>query len=59
MKANGRVGLSVKAETDLRETGWYFDTTHVNCNVVVWKEEDNVCSVVADMRKEELFALLK
>jgi anti-sigma factor (TIGR02949 family) len=59
MKANGRVGLSARAETDLRETGWYLDTTHVNCNVAVWKIEDNVCSVVADMGKEELVALVR
>jgi anti-sigma factor (TIGR02949 family) len=59
MKANGRVGLSAKAETDLRQTGWYFDTTRVNCNVAVWKVEDNVCSVVADMGREELVALVR
>jgi anti-sigma factor (TIGR02949 family) len=59
MRANGRVGLSAKVETDLRETGWYLDTTRVNCNVAVWKIEDNVCSVVADMGKEELLALVK
>jgi anti-sigma factor (TIGR02949 family) len=59
MKANGKVGLSAKAETDLRETGWYFDTTRVNCNVAVWKVEDNVCSVVSDMRKDELLALVR
>jgi anti-sigma factor RsiW len=59
MKASGRVGLSAKAETDLRETGWYFDTTRVNCNVAVWKVEDDVCSVVADMGKEELLALVR
>ena len=59
MKAKGRIGLSAKAETDLKETGWYFDTTRVKCNVAVWKEEDEVCSAVADMKKEELLALLK
>jgi anti-sigma factor RsiW len=59
MKANGRVGLSAKAETDLRQTGWYFDTTRVNCNVAVWKVEDNVCSVIADMGEDELVALVR
>jgi anti-sigma factor RsiW len=59
MKANGRVGLSAAAEADLKETGWYFDTTRVNCNVAVWKVEDNVCSVLADMGKEELVALVR
>jgi mycothiol system anti-sigma-R factor len=59
MKANGKIGLCEKAEADLRETGWYFDTTHTNCNVAVWKEGDNVCSAVADMKKEKLLALLK
>jgi hypothetical protein len=59
MKANGKVGLSAKAETVLRETGWYFDTTRANCNVAVWKVEDNVCSVVADMGREELLALVR
>jgi anti-sigma factor (TIGR02949 family) len=59
MKASGKVGLCAAAESDLQKTGWYFDTTHTNCNVVVWKEGDNVCSAVGDMKKEELLALLK
>jgi mycothiol system anti-sigma-R factor len=59
MKANGKIGLCAKAETDLREIGWYFDTTHTNCNVAVWKNGDNVCSAVANMKREELLAVLK
>lgn len=59
MKTSGKVGLCAKAESDLQKTGWYFDTTRVNCNVAVWREKDEVCSVVADMKKEELLALLK
>jgi anti-sigma factor (TIGR02949 family) len=59
MKASGKVGLCAKAESDLQTTGWYFDTTHVNCCVAVWKKGDRVCSAVADMKKGELLALLK
>jgi anti-sigma factor (TIGR02949 family) len=59
MKASGKVGLCAKAESDLQKTGWYFDTTRTNCNVAVWKEGDRVCSAVADLKQEELLALLK
>lgn len=59
MKASGKIGLCAKAESDLQKTGWYFDTTRTNCNVAVWKEGDRVCTAVADMKKEELLALLK
>jgi mycothiol system anti-sigma-R factor len=59
MKAKGKIGLCAKAEAELRETGWYFDTTRTNCSVVVWKKGDNVCSAVTDMKKEEVLALLK
>jgi anti-sigma factor (TIGR02949 family) len=59
MKASGKVGLCAKAERDLQNTGWYFDTTHTNCSVAVWKEGDRVCSAVADMKQGELLALLK
>jgi anti-sigma factor (TIGR02949 family) len=59
MKASGKVGLCAKAESDLQNTGWYFDTTHTNCSVAVWKEGDRVCSAVADMKQGELLALLK
>jgi anti-sigma factor (TIGR02949 family) len=59
MKAKGKVGLSARAEQELNDSGWHFDTTHDNCNVAVWKEKDDVCSIVADMKKEELLALLK
>ncbi len=59
MKAVGKVGLSAKAESDLKQSGWYFDTSRANCNVAVWEENDEVCSVTADMKKEELLALLK
>jgi len=59
MKAVGKVGLSAKAESDLKQSGWHFDTSRPNCNVAVWEENDEVCSVTADMKKEELLALLK
>jgi hypothetical protein len=59
IKASGKVGLCAKAESDLQNTGWYFDTAHTNCSVAVWKEGDRVCSAVADMKQEELLALLK
>ncbi|MGA9363782.1 MAG: zf-HC2 domain-containing protein [Bacteroidota bacterium] len=59
MKASGKVGLCAKAESDLQQTGWYFDTTRANCNVAVWREGDRVCSAVADMKQGQLLALLK
>jgi len=59
MKASGKVGLCAKAESELQKTGWYFDTTRTNCRVAVWKKGDRVCSAVADMKQEELLALLK
>lgn len=59
MKAVGKVGLSAKAKSDLKQSGWYFDTSRPKCNVAVWEENDEVCSVIADMKKEELLALLK
>jgi len=59
MKTKGKFRLSAQAETDLNRTGWHFDTSRTACNVALWKENDEVCSVVADMKKEELLALLK
>ncbi len=59
LKAKSKIGLSAKAQSDLKENGWFFDTSRRDCNVAVWKEKDEICSVVADMGKEELLALLK
>ncbi len=59
LRAKSRIGLTAKAQSDLEKTGWYFDTTRPECNVAVWKENDEICSVVADIGKEELLALVK
>jgi hypothetical protein len=59
MNAGGKIGLSAKAQSDLKQSGWYFDTSRGNCSVAVWQEKDELCSVVADMKKEEILALLK
>jgi anti-sigma factor (TIGR02949 family) len=58
LKAKSKIGLSAKAQSDLEKTGWYFDT-RPDCNVAVWKENDEICSAVSDMGKEKLLALLK
>ena len=59
MSAGGKIGLSAKAQSDLKQSGWHFDTSRGNCSVAVWQEKDGLCSVVADMKKEEILALLK
>lgn len=59
IEAKGKIALSAKAKSDLKQSGWFFDTSREECNVAVWEVNDEICSVVADLGKEELIALLK
>lgn len=50
--------LPPAARTALKQSGWYADPMHPNCNVVLWKKNDVVCVAVSTMGKERLLALL-
>lgn len=59
IEAKEKISLSEKVRSDLSQSGWHFDTTPARWNVAVWKEKNDVCSVVSDMNREDLLALLK
>lgn len=59
VEANEKISLSEKARSDLNQSGWHFDTTPARWTIAVWKQKNDLRSVVSDMNKEDLLALLK
>lgn len=46
------------ARIALEKTGWYTDTRHPNCSVVLWVSDQTLCAAVSSMKKDEMLAML-
>ena len=52
------LSLPSAARASLAQTGWYTDTHHSPCAVVLWKANGTLCSAVSTMQKDKLVSLL-
>lgn len=50
--------IPANAREELLKTGWYVETPHPNCSIVMWVVDNTLCTAVADMDKSQLIAYL-
>lgn len=50
--------ISSKAKEELLRNGWYIQSEHPKCSVVMWMVDSTLCTAVADIDKGELIAFL-
>ncbi len=50
--------LPENAKAALRKTGWYFQRSPSNANIILWKHNNTLCAAVSAMDKESMMALL-
>lgn len=50
--------LPPAALSALKQSGWYTDPGHPDCNVVVWIVDETLCTAVSTMNKDRLLAML-
>lgn len=46
------------AMTSLQNTGWYTDSMHAGCNVVLWEENGTLCAAASTMTKKRMLEVL-
>lgn len=50
--------IPANAMDELLKTGWYVETPHPNCSLVMWVIDNTLCTAVADIDKSQLIAYL-